>query len=66
MFEPVASINGTKITWIYINDLKGSLPGFGVQAMANNVVKKGFDLMANAFKQFMSGELKIQEIWLSN
>ena len=30
LFEPDASIDGTKITWIYINDLKGSLPGMMV------------------------------------
>ena len=30
LFTPEPSINGTKMIWIYINDLKGSLPGMMV------------------------------------
>ena len=37
LFEPDEEIDGTKITWIYINDLKGSLPGMLVQMLANKM-----------------------------
>ena len=35
LFTPDESINGTRMYWIYINDLKGSLPGMLVQMLAN-------------------------------
>ena len=43
---------GTSIRYIYINDLKGSLPGLLVQMMANKMMKKGFADMENAMKMY--------------
>ena len=46
------SINGTKMDYVYINDLKGMLPGMVVQMMANNMMKKGFTDMGTAMVKY--------------
>ena len=61
LFAPEPSINGTKITWIYINDLKGSLPGMMVQMLANKMQKKGFADMTKAMIRYQNGELNLDD-----
>ena len=61
LFSPEPSINGTKMDYIYINDLKGMLPGMVVQMMANNMMKKGFIDMGGAMKKFMAGDLVVPD-----
>ena len=61
LFAPEESINGTKITWIYINDLKGSLPGMLVQMLANKMQRKGFADMTTAMHRYMSGNLNLED-----
>ena len=61
LFEPDATIDGTKITWIYINDLKGSLPGMMVQMLANKMQKKGFNDLTIAMKKYKAGELNLDD-----
>ena len=61
LFQPDESIDGTKITWIYINDLKGSLPGMMVQMLANKMQKKGFNDMTVAMNKFKAGELNLDD-----
>ena len=48
LFSSDPSINGTKMEYVYINDLKGMLPGMVVQIMANKMMKKGFDDLGTA------------------
>ena len=61
LFAPEPSINGTKITWVYINDLKGSLPGMMVQMLANKMQKKGFADMTKAMIRYQNGELNLED-----
>ena len=51
-FSPMESIKGTKMDYVYINDLKGMLPGMVVQMMANKMMKKGFTDMGTAMLQY--------------
>ena len=37
LFTPYPENNGCKVEWVYINDLKGSLPGMMVQMLANKM-----------------------------
>ena len=61
LFEPDESIEGTKMTWIYINDLKGSLPGMMVQMLATKMQKKGFNDMKVAMQRYKNGELNLDD-----
>ena len=61
LFEPDAEVNGCKVTWIYINDLKGSLPGMLVQMLATKMQKKGFHDMTIAMKKYKNGELNLDD-----
>ena len=44
------------MTWIYVNDLRGMIPGFLVQFQANKMQKKGFESMTLAMKMYMNKE----------
>jgi len=60
-FMPAPEINGTKIIWVYINDLKGWLPGMLVHFLANRMQKKGFTDMNLAMKLYKSGDLNLDD-----
>ena len=47
--------------WVYINDLKGSLPGMLVQMLANKMQRKGFADMHRAMTMFMNNELNLED-----
>lgn len=47
--------------WVYINDLKGSLPGMLVQMLANKMQRKGFADMHKAMTMFMNNELNLED-----
>ena len=47
--------------WVYINDLKGSLPGMLVQMLANKMQRKGVTDMYTAMKKFMNNELDLDD-----
>ena len=47
--------------WVYINDLKGSLPGMLVQMLANKMQRKGFADMQKAMKKYMNNELDLDD-----
>ena len=59
LFEPEPSINGTKMHWININDLKGSLPGMLVQMLANKMQRKGFADMTKAMILLKNDDLDL-------
>ena len=47
--------------WVYINDLKGSLPGMVVQMLANKMQRKGFADMHKAMIRYMNNELDLDD-----
>lgn len=47
--------------WVYINDLKGSLPGMLVQMLANKMQRKGFADMQKAMVKYMNNELDLDD-----
>ena len=47
--------------WIYINDLKGSLPGMMVQMLANQMQFKGFKDMTAAMNKYAKNELNLED-----
>ena len=47
--------------WIYINDLKGSLPGMMVQMLANQMQFKGFKDMSAAMNKYIKNELNLDD-----
>ena len=61
LFQPEPSINGCKMQYIFINDLKGKLPGMLVQMLANKMQKKGFVDMGKAMLKFKNGDLNLDE-----
>lgn len=61
IWSPEPSINGTKMIWVYINDLKGSLPGMVVQMLANKMQRKGVADMQKAMIKYMNNELDLDD-----
>ena len=61
LFTPEPSINGTKMQWIYVNDLKGKLPGMLVQMLANKMQKKGFADMTTAMIKLKNNQLDLND-----
>ena len=61
IWSPEPKINGTRMIWVYINDLKGSLPGMLVQMLANKMQRKGFADMQRAMKKYMNNELDLDD-----
>ena len=47
--------------WVYINDLKGSLPGMVVQMLANKMQRKGYADMSKAMTKYMNNELDLDD-----
>lgn len=47
--------------WVYINDLKGSLPGMVVQMLANKMQRKGVADMQKAMIKYMNNELDLDD-----
>ena len=62
LFEPMENDYGTKITWIYINDLKGNLPGVLVQSLANKMQRNSLENMTNAMLQLERGTLDLNRV----
>ena len=62
LFEPMQNEYGTKITWIYINDLKGKLPGVLVQGLANKMQRTSLEHMSKAMHQLENGTLDLSKV----
>jgi hypothetical protein len=52
LFVPFPEINGTKMHWIYIDNLKGSIPGDLVQTVANLMHVKTYIDMKVVMKKY--------------
>ena len=59
LFEPLQEGYGTKITWIYINDLKGNLPAMLVQMLANKMQRASLTHMSKAMKELEEGKVDL-------
>ena len=61
LFQPAPQINGCCMTWIYIDNLKGSIPGSLVQKLANLMHKKTFIDMNACMIKFKNNELNLDD-----
>lgn len=57
LFVPYPEINGTKMYWIYIDNLKGSIPGDLVQSIANIMHVKTYLDMKCVLTKYQNDEL---------
>mmetsp|Transcript_9538 Transcript_9538/g.16021 ORF Transcript_9538/g.16021 Transcript_9538/m.16021 type:complete len:84 (+) Transcript_9538:442-693(+) len=62
LFEPLDGdeSKGTKISWVYINDLRGSLPGMLVQMLANRMQRTSIQYMSQAMVSLQNGDLDFE------
>jgi len=61
LFQPVPQIKGCCMTWIYIDDLKGSIPGNLVQKLANLMHKKTYIDMSACMIKYKNNELNLDD-----
>ena len=61
LFVPMPEINGTKMHWIYIDNLKGSIPGDLVQSIANLMHIKTYLDMKCVMKKYQNDELNLND-----
>jgi hypothetical protein len=61
LFVPYPKINGTKMHWIYIDNLKGNIPGKLVQTIANLMHVKTYLDMKYVMKKYQDGDLNLND-----
>jgi len=59
LFVPFPEINGTKMHWIYIDNLKGSIPGDLVQSVANLMHIKTYMDMKSVMNMYNKNTLNL-------
>lgn len=61
LFVPMPEIKGTKMHWIYIDDLKGKIPGQLVQSLANIMHVKTYIDMKCVLEKYINGAIDLNE-----